>query len=58
MGHYLSEVGHHDDYFDAKERSLLAREKCIAKMIEEKGIAKVLAEMVDDPTLFSIHSRG
>lgn len=41
-----------------KELRIQAREKEILKRIDEKGLARVLAELVDNPTMFAINTSG
>lgn len=61
MGHYYSEMVS-DEEQDAKAASKEAyikrRAKRIEKAIKERGIARVLAEIIDDPTMASIHFHG
>jgi hypothetical protein len=40
-----------------REELRKSRTEKIEKLIEEKGIARVLAEMIEDPILFKIHTR-
>lgn len=60
MGHYRSEMVDPDaDAKEAKEKEkrLKASAKKIQKRINEVGIARVLAEYIDEPTLFKIYYR-
>lgn len=60
MGHYASEMQsdkERKERYDRSERARIATTNHLQKMIDEKGIAAVLAEMILDPTLFSIHNR-
>lgn len=60
MGHYRSEmVSQADEIKAAKEneKRLKQSAKKIQKRINEVGIARVLAEYIDEPTLFAIYYR-
>lgn len=58
MGHYRSEMGLEDE--DArreaeKERRLKLLANGIEQAIHQKGLSRVLAELVSDPLMFKIH---
>ena len=60
MGHYRSEMGY--DEQDRKEAEAKAerRARCVERLdaeIKARGIADVLAEMLEDDTLFRIRYR-
>lgn len=57
MGHYRSEIGYEDE--DARkererERRLNLLSKGIEQGIHEKGLPRILAELVSDPLMFKI----
>lgn len=60
MGHYRSEMSYEDrDRKNAEDKA--ARRKRSAQLIDEaieaRGIAEVLAEMIEDPLMFKIRYR-
>jgi hypothetical protein len=60
MGHYYSEMVSFEEQEEIerlREELRKSRTEKIEKLIEEKGIARVLAEMIEDPILFKIHTR-
>ncbi len=60
MGHYRSEmISEEEDRRRAEEHEARLRESAakIQKLIDEKGVARVLAEMIADPTIFAIRFR-
>lgn len=60
MGHYRSEMGYEDrDREEAKRKAdrLAASTKKLEAEISSRGIASVLAEMLEDELLFSLRYR-
>lgn len=60
MGHYRSEMGYEEEdrkRAEDRERSLAASAAKIEAAIKERGLPRVLAEMISDPTLFAIRFR-
>lgn len=60
MGHYRSEMGFEEEdrkRAEERERRLTASAKKIEAAIKERGLPRVLAEMIADPTMFAIQFR-
>lgn len=60
MGHYRSEMGYEDE--DRKEAEHKAKLRAhseikIQKAIDDRGVASVLAEMIEDPLMFGLKYR-
>ena len=61
MGHYRSEMGYEEKDKKAEERRKQSRLRTINNLnaaIEKDGIASVLAELIEDDTMFRIKYRG
>lgn len=60
MGHYRSEMGYDEQDRKDAEKKAQRRAACAERLdaeIKERGIAAVLAEMLDDDVLFRIRYR-
>jgi hypothetical protein len=59
MGHYRSEMVSQEDEdrrINSHEKQQKKRAAYIKRDIEKRGIERVLADILDDPTMYSIHT--